>query len=65
MKSSMTPTRRIDYKDWIVYKGKEYVREETLFTGFHTIAWRSLDGEKLFEYYSGDMISGTGLFLRK
>lgn len=66
MKSSMTPpTRRIDYKDWIVYKGKEYVREETLFTGFHTIAWRSLDGEKLFEYYSGDMGWSKDGHLRK
>ena len=63
-----TPTRRVEYKDWIVYNGKEYVREETLslksyswesepgnLIDLHFIAWRSRDGEKLIEYYSGDM----------
>jgi hypothetical protein len=55
MKSSTIPTRRIEYRDWIVYQSKEYIREEILFKGFHTISWKSIDGEKLFEYYSGDM----------
>lgn len=65
MKSTINPTRRIDYKDWIIYMGVEYIREETLFAGYHTISWRSRDGEKLFEYYSGDMWSGKDSHLNK
>lgn len=68
MITTRTPTRRVEYKDWIVYKGNEYVREETLslksyswesepdnLIDLHFIAWRSRDGNELVEYYSGDI----------
>jgi len=60
MNATRTPTRRVEYKDWIVYKGNEYVREETLslksyswvsepdnLIDLHFIAWRSRDGNEL------------------
>ena len=63
-----TPTRRIDYKDWVIYQDKEYVRSETLsikhyswqsspdeLIDLHTISWEEKDGEELIQYYSGDM----------
>ena len=52
-------TRRIDYKDWVLYKGTEYVREETLFLkhkliDFHTITWKERFGNVDVEFYTDD-----------
>jgi hypothetical protein len=52
-------TRRIDYKDWVLYKGIEYVREETLFLkhkliDFHTITWKERFGNVDVEFYTDD-----------
>ena len=68
MIATTTPTRRIEYRDWITYNGVEYRREEILslnagywdrepdnLIDLHFIAWRSRDGNELVEYYSGDI----------
>ena len=52
-------TKRIDYKDWVLYKGTEYVREETIFLkhkliDFHTISWKERIGNGVMEFYTGD-----------
>ena len=49
----ITPDRRIDYKDWVIYEGKEYVRTETLsLKNYHTIKWSEYKVDGNIEYYS-------------
>lgn len=52
-------TRRIDYKDWVLYNEKEYVREETIFLkdkliDFHAITWKERFGNNDVEFYTDD-----------
>ena len=52
-------TRRIDYKDWVLYNEKEYVREETRFMkekliDFHAITWKERFGNVDVEFYTND-----------
>ena len=52
-------TRRIDYKDWVLYNEKEYVREETIFLkdkliDFHAITWKERFGNMDVEFYTED-----------
>jgi hypothetical protein len=57
MRQLITPSRRLEYKDYVIYKGKEYQREEyIIFKFLHTISWRLMDDEdNLVEYFSRDM----------
>lgn len=77
MIATTTPTRRIEYKDWITYNGVEYRREEVLslkayswesepeLIDLHFISWRDIKGE-LVEYYSeGNGWSGEDGHLHK
>ncbi len=56
MKEFVTPTKRIEYKHWVIFKGEKYIREEVLslkvfaweneptkLIDIHTITWRRAD----------------------
>lgn|SRR5574343_33196 len=66
MKEILNPTKRIDYKHYVIYENNKYVRTETLslkhfcwesepekLIDLHTIKWELMDGDgSSVEYFS-------------
>lgn len=62
-----TPLRKIEYKDWVIYNDREYVRSEvrsvnhyrqgskTTYSDYHTIKWSEYGVDGNVQYFSSDM----------
>jgi hypothetical protein len=65
-----SPTEKLTYRHCVEYKNKKYIREEIIFSNFHTIAWRSFNEDEYqqngdIEYFSHDVGWSDGVIMKK